>query len=163
MATWPTYATESEADSYHSAHGDPSAWSGATSATKAVALRAASEYLDHTYGNRWVGTRATSTQERDWPRINAYDIDGNALSSTTTPQVVLDACAYLALRYVQNGDLNPDLDYRGDIKSERDTVGGLTTEVEYLGGKSQSKVYPKVEGMLLGKGLIASSTGAYRA
>lgn len=163
MATWPAYSTVAEADSYHASHGNSATWTGSTTAQKELALRMATEWLDQTYGARWLGYRAVSTQVRDWPRSGVYDSDGVALSATAVPQVIKDATAYMALRYRTSGDLLPDLEYSGEIKVQRSKVGPLEEEIEYNGAKSQDKVYRAVEAMLMGRGLIGSTTEVFRA
>jgi hypothetical protein len=163
MATWPAYLTVADADLYHASHGSPTAWTGATTSSKELALRSATEWLDQTYGTRWIGYRSVSTQVRDWPRNGVYDRDGRAFSSTEVPQVVKDACSYMALRYLENGELKPDLTYAGEVKLERSKVGPLETEIEYMGGKSQDRIYRIVEDMLVGRGVIASGTEVFRA
>lgn len=163
MPTWPAYVSVADADTYHASHGSPAAWTGATTSTKELSLRMATEWLDQTYGTRWNGYRTTSTQQRDWPRNGVYDRDDRAFSSTEVPQVVKDATCYMALRYVQGGELRPDLSYSGDIKREVSKVGPLETEVEYVGGKSQDKVYRVVDDMLMARGVIASGSEAFRA
>ena len=163
MPSWPGYSTVALADTYHAAHGSPAAWTGATTLAKEGALRFASEWLDQVYGPRWVGRRATETQERDWPRYGASYDNGVSVPETTIPDAVRDACAYMALRYLTDGDLNPVLAFSGDVRMQPDKVGALETEVEYLGGKSQNKVYQAVDSMLRARGLIGGGSQVWRA
>lgn len=163
MATWPAYDTVANADLYHASHGNPSAWSGASTAAKETALRMATEWLDQTFGPIWVGIRADIDQARDWPRIGSDMRDDVPLDETTVPQTVKDACAYMALRFVENGNLMPDLEPGGTILRERTKVGELEEEIEYQGGKGREKTYLVVRRMLLGRGLIGSGAEVYRA
>lgn len=75
------YGTAAEADAYFA--GDPfgSAWTGAPE-KKDQCLVAAARRLDE---ESFDGARATITQAREFPRIGAYDKDGNLISSTIIP------------------------------------------------------------------------------
>ena len=66
------------------------------SPTNAVLRQRGSVYLDGAYGNRFPGEPTSGDQERAWPRTNAVDRYGNALSGI--PARVINAsyqAAYL--------------------------------------------------------------------
>jgi hypothetical protein len=53
---------------------------------------------------RWHGQRATPTQALAWPRAWMTTPDGDAISATTVPAVVLDATVRLALALASQTD-----------------------------------------------------------
>ncbi len=157
MAT--PYTTEAEANAYFLGVGAPAAWTAATTAQRTVALQNAAEWLDRTYGPRWVGDRIERSQERDWPRDNAVDRNGFEIANTGTPSEVKDAANEVAGRYLADPTLTDgDVTERGiqSIRAKADTV---EDEVHYTGSKpEQQKAFPKVEQMLYN--VLEAGTGA---
>lgn len=148
LATAESYTSVSDADSYHTDHGAPSAWSSATTAAKETALRQASEFIDQWYGMRWLGIRAEPDQALDWPRIDGYYLDDNReIPWTVVPQPVKDATAVLALEAL-SATLLPDLDNPGTVKRSKVKVGSLEQETEYMGGNRPLKARPRIDGIL---------------
>lgn len=139
-----SYVSVADADSYHTNHGNPNAWSGAVTGVKEAALRAATQYMDGTYRNRWPGYKNTQAQALAWPRGDAADADGWAIDSDVVPQAVKDACAELALRAV-SAELRPDRTRGEDIKRKRQKVGPLEVETEYADGAPTQTQYDEVE------------------
>lgn len=135
-STANAYLSAADADTYFTDHGAPAAWTGAT-AVKEQALRMATQYLDATYAGRWRGTKGSSTQALAWPRIAAVDDDGYWYASDDLPVALEQATAEAALRYLEDGELLPDIDAPGVIASESVEVGPIATSTTYLGGKSQ--------------------------
>lgn len=76
----------------------------------AAARLVASEWLDGRYRSSFPGLKTGQrAQEREWPRIGAYDTYGYSLPSDTVPIEVDNATYELALRDMQSpGVLNPD-------------------------------------------------------
>lgn len=152
-----SYLSETDADTYHTNHGDSSDWSGATTAEKEEALRMGTQYLDLVYMTRWKGQRANDDQALAWPRYYVYDQDDIAIDSDEIPQKLKDACAEAALRHITEIDgLLPDIDEPGTIESETVGVGqgAVKESIKYMGGKSQIKKFRKID--LLLAGLIES-------
>lgn len=56
----------------------------------AVLRQRGSDYLDVTYGPRFVGTPTDATQEREWPRTGAF-IFGTELATGVIPDRVVKA------------------------------------------------------------------------
>jgi hypothetical protein len=97
---------------YHEARGN-AAWSaaGVDDEKREAALLRSSEWLDGVYRSRWPGQRTGGrSQARDWPRIDAFDAEGNAIASEDVPDEVERATYAAALReLVKPGSLSPDI------------------------------------------------------
>lgn len=159
LANADSYLSVADADTYHTAHGNPAAWSGASTAAKESALQLATQYLDAVYGTRWDGQRINSTMSLDWPRFSVVDPDGFLLPSNAVPRQVKDACAYLALQNVNGDTLVPDTAAGGNVSSESVSVGPISTSTTYSGDKSGVKTYRLVDLLIaeiaLGGGVIS--------
>lgn len=155
LTTSDAYISVADADAYHTAHGDPAAWSGAATADKEAAIRLATQYLDLVHGRRWRGRRTNEGQALDWPRSGVRDRDGFAIESNEIPARLEDACAELALRQINGDTLIPDIaaDSVG-IRSESVGAGPVRYAVEYAGTKRVFKSYSVVRDLL--RGLTAS-------
>jgi len=119
-----SYLSVAGADTYHTEHGNPSAWSSATDAVKEGALMQATRYLDGNFS--WRGTILVSDQALGWPRTGAVDDEGRDIDDASVPMGVEEATALLALYH-----LSTPLDAsfsRGD-QIRRQKVGSV--EVEY--------------------------------
>ena len=156
-----SYLSEADADAYHTAHDDPSAWSGASSADKENALRLATQYLDVLYGARWHGYRINSTMSLDWPRNSVVGRDGYTYLSTAVPQEVKDATAILALKVVNGDTLIPDVTAGANVMVESVSVGPISTSKTFSGEKTAGKQYSMVD--LLLADLVAPSGSVWRA
>ena len=58
LADAESYCAVTEADAWHAAHGNPSAWTQADEPAKETALRLATQFIDATSPGRW---------RSDWP------------------------------------------------------------------------------------------------
>ena len=132
------YATSADATTFFTARGQASEWS-AVSDPDAALLRA-SVYIDTKYrkrypSGRWVslfpGERVDGrNQDREWPRKNAVDYEGNDIDSGTVPTEVVNATMLAALREgTTPGSLMPDFDPSSDRLTIKEKVGDL--EVDY--------------------------------
>ena len=148
LADANSYLSVTDADSYIEDHGDSATWSAATDASKQEALRLATQYLDIRYATKWIGARGDEDQSLAWPRASAEDYDGYAIDDESVPSLIEDATAELALRVIDGDTLYDDIDEPGTIKSESVTTGPITERTEYIGGKSQVKRYPLIDGMI---------------
>lgn len=155
-----TYVSVADADTYHTAYGNPSAWSGAATGDKESALRKAAQYLDAKYRLSWKGTRSVQTQALAWPRMDVTDFDGYDLDANALPQKLKDAASVMALRSIGE-DIYPDVSSPGDISEETVRVGPITESIKYTGGRSQLKSYTLVEELL--SDLIGASQTLERA
>ena len=106
-------------------------------------INCATEYLDSTY--KFLGEAYSSTQALQFPRINIIDKRGETIESTSIPQDLKNACAYLA--YQRKSGV---LDKVGeDIASE--TYGPVSKTYK---GSSLIVKYPLADKLL--SGLISS-------
>lgn len=133
-----------DADQIMENYDDPAAWTAATDDVKENALRQATRYLNYMYV--WDGYKTVTTQGCQWPRYPVYDEDGTLIDSDVTPKRVQEACAYLAMQAVVDGDvLIPDNQNEGIVKKTKDVIGPITEEREYLYGEEPDKQYTVVE------------------
>jgi len=133
-----SYATAAQADTYASDRG-LSAWTGDT-ATKEAALIRATDYLEATYREAWLGYRATQTQALSWPRTNV-EVDLYPIPADEVPAAVRNATIEMAIRALTE-DLLADQTQR--VKREKVDV----LEIEYADGSDATKRYPFVGRML---------------
>ena len=134
-----SYASVTDADTYHTNNGN-TAWGTASNTAKEAALRKACRYLDGKYRSRWKGRRVLPVvQVLEWPRggveapsgagsSGSYYYDtgftGNVFyPSNSIPQRLKDAQCELALRAL-DGDLASD----ATIGVKREKVDVLETE-----------------------------------
>lgn len=99
------YASVAEADTYFNVRLNSSSWTSLTDAdTKARAIITATMQLEV---EEYVGTKTTTTQALKWPRMDAFDADGNEYDNDVVPEVVKDAMFELALNLVANLGSDP--------------------------------------------------------
>lgn len=136
------YGTRAGADAYHLARNRP-AWAALDNDAKDAALLLGSEYVDGRFRARFSGTKVGGrAQEREWPRDDAVDRDGNELVNTEAPFEVINASYEAALREALSpGSLRPDVTPAKIKKSE--TVFGAVS-VDYVAGATAADLYPVV-------------------
>jgi hypothetical protein len=128
LAGSTSYVAVATATSYHADRGN-TAWAAiASDALRQVALIRASQAIDHMGQERFPGTRHSTTQGLDWPRDDAYDLEGNELTLVPTP-VVNATCEGALLEAATPGILSPSLERGGRIKLER-VEGAVTVEYD---------------------------------
>lgn len=139
------YGTTTDADDYHSARGNTD-WASKSTEEKEIALQRASDWVDNTYRNRFPGWKVgRRSQEREWPRYNAFDAEDELIPSDVIPVEILNATYEAALREaVTPGTLAPDQE-RTLKRIKADTV-----ELEYAGGSSQLTTFTVIDGILAG-------------
>jgi len=153
LAGADSYLSVADADTYHTAHGDPTTWSGiGTDAEKEEALRLATQYLDLVYAGKWRGAKGSSTQALAWPRIQAETDEGYIFSSTALPLLLEHATAALALLHVTEtaagSSLLPDQSTPAAIGREKVAVGSIEIDTTFLGGSEPYKKYSLVDLMV---------------
>ncbi len=153
-ATSESYISVTDASTYHANRGN-STWALLTTAQMEEALRRATDYMVQTYRRKWKGTRVTSTQALDWPRVFVIREDfystGLTIPDVSTgefyypsdevPTEVKNACAELALK-AASGELLPDLG-QGVVREKVDVL-----EVEYDKYSSQTPRYTAIDRLL---------------
>ncbi len=114
-----SYASVTEATTYHNARGNETAWDAIDD--KEAALRLATAYMEQAYRLRWKSFRVTSTQALSWPRAwvqmpdapYGYGSFAAYIPNNVVPVEVKQACMELALR-TASGALAPDVE-RGTL------------------------------------------------
>jgi hypothetical protein len=93
-------------------------------AAKCAALVKAADYLN---GLKWYGKKAKAADPRvmAWPRVGAYDTDGDEIPEKYVPYAVKAANVYLARLVYIGTDLQPILERGARVSSE--SVGTLST------------------------------------
>lgn len=148
LATANSYVSVADADTYNENYHADAVWIAAPIATKELSLRKATQYLDATYGILWVGTQKTKEQALDWPRIGAEDSNGYSIDSNIVPSQVADATVEAAIRDINGTVLTPDT--TASIKKEKAVVGPITSEIEYVGGKTATVHFTIIDDLLDG-------------
>lgn len=136
-----SYASVTEADTYHAAYGN-TAWAAiSTIALKEAALRKAAQYIDT---KSFVGVKTSSSQALEWPRYNVT-IDGYDVLSSAIPAAIKTAQMEAAL-IASAESLTPNLS-NGSVIEE--TVGKITKRYsDYT--KDGGKKWPLVDKLLRG-------------
>lgn len=146
------YISVANADTFvadYASAAHQTAWDALTNDEKEHAIRDATRYLDQRYGERWLGYRANETQRLDWPRIGVEDRDGYVVSSTALPNDLVEATAQLSiLSVVETNGLWPNLSTPGRIKRKKSKAGPVEQDIEYVGGASQTKRFPRVDALV---------------
>lgn len=133
------YLTVADADAYAAANflgADTTAWDAADEPTKEAGLRQAAQYIDARFRDRFPGLIQSTSQDLEWPRINACDRSGRVISGI--PDAVKNASVELAKERIKNGvSLAPALPRGGKIKRTKVDV----IETEYMDGAPSETVY----------------------
>ncbi|OQA35478.1 MAG: hypothetical protein BWY56_01615 [Acidobacteria bacterium ADurb.Bin340] len=116
-ATANSYASVAEADAYLAVRGDTSTWTALTTGEKEAKLQWAAIYIDTL---TFMGTRSTSTQALQWPRIGVWDRDGFEVDGI--PQALKNAQAEMAFQLIAN-DWTQGL---GPVSNETLSVGSIS-------------------------------------
>lgn len=145
-----SYISEADADQYVENHSGDADWLAGAQADKEKALRLATQYIDNEYRGCFKGVRANEDQALAWPRSGATDEDDRPIESDVLPQVLLDATTEMALVSFGGTELMPSDSSFGTIKKERNEVGPIEEEIEYMGGKDPFVYYRIVEDLLEG-------------
>lgn len=125
LAGAESYGSTADADAYHTARGNETAWTDLDTDVKEIHLRNATAFMVRVFRASWAGSRVLSTQRLDWPRYGVV-VDGFSVLSTIVPNDVKEACFELALRAV-DGPLIEDLS-TGNNQVKKEKVGPLETE-----------------------------------
>ena len=138
-----SYVSTEYADAYFSLRGNE-IWAAATTNQKEVALVKATDYIDQTYGQRWIGSKYRMTG-LEWPRYcTVYDAD-------TIPENLKKATCELALEALTT-PLNQAITRERAVKREKVDI----IEVEYSDTGTMPTIYPAVTGYL--SSLLSGST-----
>jgi len=160
-ATANSYATEIFCTTYFQNQGGNTAWDAANTMQRARALMQSTNWIDQTYGDRFVGLRSSSTQALEWPRSFAYDRQGEELASV--PLALQRATAEMARRYLEDRtQFFADTAAGSNVTQDTVTVGPITISKTYGGGKDVEKKFRVVDRLFQVAGLIESGGWAKR-
>jgi len=141
LSTAESYISVDDADIYIAAYrGTDSTWDGATTASKEIAARQATKYLDGVY--LWKGEIYSSEQALDWPRNYVYNDSG--LMETGIPVALEQATAEVMFLIITGVTITEDVTRSKQVVSEKVDV----IEVEYESGASQQPSFPIVNRLL---------------
>ena len=131
------YIATTFADTYHADRANTS-WASATTTDKETAIIKATDYIDTRFGRRFVGFRKLKDQGLEWPRLDAFDLDGFLLSGEDdVPRQIQKACAEYAIRALTLTNLLPDPSLPF---VDRNTTGSGTTQ---SGGQATGEIKRK--------------------
>ncbi|QAY02068.1 virion structural protein [Vibrio phage vB_VpS_BA3] len=145
-----SYVSVVEADSYFARFGN-TVWSGKSTEQKETALKVASSYADSRWAARISAAPLKSDQGLSLPANGLYSPHGAAVSGI--PVKWKQAVMEYALQSF-SGDLwktATQADVSGKVKSERVTVGPITTKTEFAattGAAVLFKRYPKADALV---------------
>ena len=160
-ATANSYVTEVFCTTYFQNQGGNTAWDAADTMQRAWALMQASNWIDLSYGDRFVGLRASSTQALEWPRSFAYDRQGEELASV--PLALQRATAEMARRYLEDStQFFADTAAASNVVQDSVSVGPITIAKTYAGTKDEAKKFNVVTRLFQVGGLIESGGWAKR-
>lgn len=134
------YGTVAGADTYHAARGNI-IWASYDPDDQASALLRASEYIDATYGTLFAGLKVGGrSQDRQWPRSGAYDIDGNSIAVNEIPVEAERATYEAALREAAApGSLSVDF-VGADVIKKASVDGAVSVEFGGSGSIEDAQV-----------------------
>jgi hypothetical protein len=151
LANANSYISVAEADDEIALDvGNTAAWAALDDATKQLRIVYATRWLDDRA--IWRGTKATATQALDWPRKDAKDLEGCAVSQTVVPIEVKHAVAKLANFLLAEGEPDATSGYVSRLKAD-------TFEVEFQKGFIRSTSPPFLRFALNGLGTMATEYG----
>ena len=141
------YGTLIAADAYHLARGNTT-WTG-TDELKNAALLRGTEYIDQAYRSDFPGNKTGQRDQlREWPRVDAVDINGNYIPTDEVPDEVPDATYEAALReLVSPNSLQPDYNPAGQRKSVKVDVIAIEYSAPH-GVQSGMPVITVIRGIL---------------
>ena len=119
-----SYASVAYADDYLSVYPNyGTTWATLSSNDKERWLMFASRFMDATI--KYSGEKAHKDFLLDWPRIGAYDCDGNTYAIDEIPTAIRNVAAEVAFYYVNNPDILP-------FNGPPDTLGLRSFRVDVL-------------------------------
>ena len=143
------YITVLEFQNYHSDRGNTVPTE--TSAIE-IAIIKATDYVDYSYFDEFVGRKESATQSTEWPRLNAITRNGFNVSESL-PIDLKNAVAEYALIAVSS-DLSPNPTYDAtgfDVESTRTRVDVIETQTTYKSNSNTRNVqrkYPRPDAII---------------
>lgn len=132
-----SYASVSDAASYATAHG--LTFPASPEAPAEQALRRATTFIDATYRASFPGARTNGrSQALQWPRVDAYDREGEEIASDEIPAEIISATIEAAVREMAApGSLSPDVT-PGKVKKSA-KVGDIAVEYAVMSGTAMEQ------------------------
>lgn len=142
-----SYISVLDADAYLAMYGSPDSWTTASEATKQVALRNATRYLDSAI--RWPSKKLSTEQSLQWPREPFYDLNGNYVEDI--PKEIPEVTAELAAIHLDDNlyTLNSSFGVRSEswgdssveyagfrVSATNSLVGAILGRLSFLGSRS---------------------------
>ena len=156
-----SYAAAEFVTTYFAGIGGNAAWTAAESDDRGAALRYATQWIDATYGDRFVGYKSISTQALQVPRSIAYDHDGYAVEGV--PVGLQKATAEVAVRWLADpSQLFPDVASASNVDTQTSTLGPLSVTKSFQGIATTAKSFPVVDRLLRLSGLLQRSRRGVR-
>lgn len=146
LSTANSYLSVADFKAYHDDRGND--YSASSDTEIEQALVKSSDYIDTRYV--FIGVRLNASQSMEWPRSNAYYLDGRPASGV--PAEVQEATAEYAFRAL-TATLAPDPVYDASgfmLESSSDEVGPIKTSRTYSSNQTPVlfPVYPAVDNRL---------------
>jgi len=123
-----SYATLTEANTYHDTHLYASVWTDAEDDNKIIALIWATRLLDQVC--TWDGAKVTQGQALRWPRSWVYDQDGYVFPNDAIPQWLKNVAAELARHLLTKDRLQAMEDAIAGLKSVQ--AGSVSVEFDSM-------------------------------
>jgi hypothetical protein len=160
-STANSYCTELFCTTYFQNQGGNTAWDAADKIQRERALMRATFWINQTYGDRFVGYRQVNTQALEFPRSLAYDRQGYEIEGV--PVALQRATAEIARRYLEDStQFLADTAAGSNVVADSITVGPISINKTYGGGKDTAKKFVIVDRLFKVAGLIDNSIWADR-
>jgi hypothetical protein len=150
LQTANAYITVQEFKDYHADRGND--LGGASSGDIEKSIVKASDYIDRRWRGKFVGIRLRppNTQRMEWPRTNAFYLDGSNVLGV--PIEIKEATAEYALRAL-SAELAPDPTYddrNQRVQSKTERIGPISESTTYAAGGATFKFrkYPEADELL---------------
>lgn len=132
LTGFEAYATVAECDATDILRGTDAGWTALTEAQKEVQIRLASEYIDSKF--KFIGEVSAEGQDMKWPRT------GTTFEDTEIPDILKRATYVLAKDSISTALYTNVVGSvtGGEIKSNAEKLGSLSTKVEYFQGTTAS-------------------------
>ena len=144
LAYAESYLSIEDASAYAKAHGSSFPINASDEAE--AALRRATAWVDAKYRNSFPGYRTNGrSQALQWPRLCAYDVEGELIESNVIPDEIINATAEAAIReYVSPFSLAPDLAKEDYIRQ----LSAGPVSITFSDAPSQNTTYQVIDQIL---------------
>jgi hypothetical protein len=141
-------------DAYNDNHDQVTEWAAGSVDDKQKWIRQGTAYVARQYASRWPGVRAYQNQSLPWPRYGVVDSDGYAVSSSSIPVGILEACAEASVKAASGALFLTDEAGGSNLQSETLTLDVLTLSSVFVGSKGNQTRFVSIDQILMAAGLI---------